>query len=32
MIFLVEGIAFIIVCVIIMLCVVKAVDSFEENE
>ena len=32
MIFLIEGIAFIIVCVIIVLCVIKAVDLFEGNE
>jgi hypothetical protein len=32
MIFLVEGIVFIIVGVIVMLCVIKAVEIFEENE
>ena len=32
MIFLVEGIAFIIVCIIIILCVTKAIELFEGNE
>jgi hypothetical protein len=32
MIFIIEGIAFIIVGVIVMLCVMKIIDLFEENE
>jgi len=32
MIFIIEGIAFIIVGVIVMLCIMKIIDLFEENE
>jgi hypothetical protein len=32
MIFIIEGFVFIIVGVIVMLCVMKIIDLFEENE